>query len=1493
MDMKKDKMQVRKRSSKMRNIFGGFNYNTYYNTFINSLSTNVIKIGNIITDTITNVDDSITYSVVPSRTKNDGVINNRRGIVVTYDRNNGGVTIEINRRYNCGGPFGFSACKYDVNLDSKNAREKVKFFNLSEFTNNGEDANFTIEFSEYKDIEKLDIYSSFEKYIYKVKNENGQIGKLTDILNKLSSNGSGQITKITNTTSTYVYNIIVPFRDFIFATSSIPFKPVMLKSQKLHHVLTLDADDRVFSFDVVDELRSEYRVSMIRPIEIFHDVSSSIPSKQWGGYISITIDMNWNITMKFVTSDGWNPKNQWIYGRLWFKSGDNEVESDANLSGESEYDVNFTNPNDNNRGYTDTVIRVHKLKAFRNLDLVFDPEKNVMDQKKIVIVEIKHNSYNNKMKLFKDSNNNDPHYIKEGDDEIYVLRYQGRIEGYYDGERQTFPSMSIDISGDIKVKLPGRFKSGNGYKFIGGNMWGYKSPNPFGPFIENAFFGYNHINKSYYNLDGQNNNMLYLNENDVVYERNLNSGMWYVALKNKIQIVRTLNSCINVILEIDENWNMTLVLYLLIEANASISPFKGYEWVYGKMMLETNISDSTDKFVNNIILQKQNRIIKIAQYTGDGIGIQRGMYYSVRPCGAGATGYCDNRILLRTSKTFNIKLLPVTTLNDFLRIDVTMLSYRDSQTAIGVLQSEPIIDYVDRIGIREHNVNIIGKYINYPTENFNINISYIVVINSEFTDTNNYDYDNKRYIDPYPDITNVTKEYWGGKSYYLNMNRDAILNISEALECRYVQEDGSFEVSIIRPINISYEVVYNYAYEFFSEKNTNRQWTVKLNILIDKNWNVYYTYTTPNDAWFQTENKGKNIQGEMRIFVNEVNNTNNNEVTLPSLAGKNGNTSRDADNYRFIGWADKKGLTKTIKYESNNTESNNKKKFRSLNNLIRFDANFASYYFKYDPDPLRKLGIIDTYMDKSYQFCDKLFNNTITLCCVEPIYFCYPENKSVPVDVLTVLDVRQENNVYFINVSDYVFAGNDNINITYEISGVADNATATLDDNAKLTVSKGTGSCILSAIQGNFKSSITLQWETKYNLYFCYLYPDNNLEEITGVLNLRITYPPIPIGSPFTYLYNYTNYGFDNVTYEISGEEDQLAKIKFSPPFILSFITEKGPGSCILTARRGYSKNSIKMKWDYNSFYFAYPENKFKEITDVLNISIPYEPYFLNLADYVFVSNKNAKLTYEITENANPNDVDISYGSTLFIRRRNRAGSCTLTVKQEETNLTISIKLQWNQLYFCYPDNKNDVLFDVLDVLNFTQENNVYFINVSDYVIGVNKDANITYEISDVADNATATLDDNAKLTLSKGTGSCTLTARQRSIGLQSSIRLQWDTEYKLYFCYRFPDNNFEQITGVLNLRIQYPPIKIGNPYTSLYNYTNYGGVGGDDITYEISGEEDQMAKIKFSPPYILRFIQKGPGSCILTARRGYFKTSITLKWDLCGGSDKDKVWCK
>jgi hypothetical protein len=942
--MKKDKMQVQKRSSKMRNFSNLADFLSSFNIVTNNITKALEGVKNTTYSTVTNnikkVENNITYSIVPTIKRNDGVIDNQLGIVVTKDFTYGFIYIEINRRYNCG-VFGFSACKYDLDLDIDENRSKVQFFNLSEF---GEDENFTINFFEYQGIS-----NNYKKYIYKMdadySNNKGQVRKLIDILNKLAISNSDQITKSTDNTT---YNIKVPFREFIFATPSAPFKPVMIKSQKLHHVLTVDQTDNVFYFMVVDEVRSEYRVSMIRPIEIFHDVSSTIPSRQWSGYILVTIDMNWNITMKFVTGDGWDPNNQWIYGRLWFASGNDKVESGANLSGESEYDETFTNPNDNNRGYTDTVVTTHKLKAFRN----------IRESQKIVIAEIKQNS-NTNMKLFKDSNNNEPHYIKEGDDEIYVLRYQGRIEGYYGGERQTFPSMSIDISGDIKVKLPGKFKNGSGYKFLTVNYAGY---------IKDAFFGYNHINKSYYNLYGQNSNMLYLNENDIEYEKDIQSGIWYVGLKNKIQFTHTYSvidvddgdkTLINYILEIDEKWNMSLSL------DVSFDKEESKPWLYVKMILETDTHDN--KFINNSIVGTINRTI----YKGDDVGIGRGRIYSFRPCGDGFNRTCDKisrKSITQNNNTvkYTIKnkiydaALPVTNLIDFIRIDSNIIPYGIGDTTAGSFDSTTGFSYIDRIvkiGIQEQK-----PYSTIPIPIYTIS----------------------------DQIFEINIPTWECGVDNQTLMQNAVVNISKALNYNR-NEDGSFNVTITRPIRINYT-----ANIYWKKKRDNTVvikantigtkvgmeyitvvWKIIITIEIDKYWNVKYRYTTPDDAWYAPNLRNKNIQGYMRICINDANNSQvflkNPTDNVDSVVLYNGSYVRHLDTYRFIGWADETGLTANVDYSNNNPI----KTFTSLSNMIRFDANFAAYRFTYNNDYAITPNGGEPYID-SYR--DRLLENTITLC---------------------------------------------------------------------------------------------------------------------------------------------------------------------------------------------------------------------------------------------------------------------------------------------------------------------------------------------------------------------------------------------------------------------------------------------------------------------------------------------------------------------------------
>jgi hypothetical protein len=115
--------------------------------------------------------------------------------------------------------------------------------------------------------------------------------------------------------------------------------------------------------------------------------------------------------------------------------------------------------------------------------------------------------------------------------------------------------------------------------------------------------------------------------------------------------------------------------------------------------------------------------------------------------------------------------------------------------------------------------------------------------------------------------------------------------------------------------------------------------------------------------------------------------------------------------------------------------------------------------------------VSDTYLEKNTNYFDKFFDNTITLCCIQPIlYFCYPENKSKQIeDVLYIV------NNYTPNVSDYVYAGSKNDIIKYEVSDFSENGAAFLAITT-LNITSREGSCILSAIQKNFKISIKLQW---------------------------------------------------------------------------------------------------------------------------------------------------------------------------------------------------------------------------------------------------------------------------------------------------------------------------------------------------------------------------------------------------------------------------------
>lgn len=1344
---------VKMRSTRMREIRvneGGF-------SFVTTMSQN---------------DNSSEFYIYPTRLRNDGATALDKGITIYKYKKSPAAIIEIHRIYALETRFGRVPCKYDLDLvddpDDVN-KKRVKYFNFSDFNNN-QDINFDISY-----LGKDDLYDNYYTYRYFF-NDDDQQTRCIDMLEKQLNQSNGQITKtISNSDDIqYKYNITVPLRQYKNINISfseniitvplrdsivryIPYKPVMINSQQLHHVLTIDQTDNVFRFTYpVDETDSIYYVNIMRPLEIYHDISSTVPSRQWSGYILITIDTNWNISMKVVTGDGWIPNNQWIYGRLWLASGDDKVESNATtgLSNESEYDELFSNPNDNDRGYTGTVLKTHTLKAFRNNN----------DKQNIVTVEINQNSTTD-TKVFKDRKNNDPHYIREGDD-IYVLRYQARLEGYYGGKLQTFPSMSIDISGDIKFKLPGKFKIDNGYKFLTMNYLGYQPLSI--PLTFDIFYGYDHINKSYYKLDGRDrNNILYLNEKDVVYEKDEQKGIWYVGLKNKIQINHKsiiiynnpiIDNSVNVILEIDEKWNMNLLLYYedVITVN---------EWEYGKLTLETDVLSVSDTISNNLILKKSN----ITRYTGDGIGIQRGRYYSIRPCGNGAKT-CPSGIKINTSKTnqtikrkindIEYDTLPVTSLNNFIKIDATTC-----YVLFEILYEDSGINFVDRIGIQEPYSNITSVY-----QNKNIDSDQILEINIPTWD----------YNAP-------------GRNDGDNLMPNAVVNISEALNYDR-NEDGSFNVTIIRPIRITYISNITYYPDFAHGGGV--IWTVVLTIDIDKNWNVTYKYKTPDQAWFQPDQKNKNIQGEMRIFVNEVNNNNNTEISLKkskSVSNNNrfdlvdGNYVLNMDNYCFICWSDKRNFDGvSVKYT--NSDQKNDKNFRCLDSLMRFDANFASYFFTYKEDTVvNHPQPLYGYLDKSPEYKDRLLENTIILCCKPPttLYFCYPENKSEPVvDVLYIV-LNSSSNV--INVSDYVLALSTG-NIVYEISDVSDNTTATIL-NTTLTISKSAGFCTLTAKpEVGAQKSIKLQWS---QFYFCY--PENKSESITNILNLDNV-----ITKNGVYLVNVSDYVLStdidntNITYKISDvkgaeailsgdKDDYVAPISFtvSPP---QYYFTLGSGTFTIWV---YRSNGAPSFWDNVIIDGVIT-------TSGGSGSLPTGPNIVTskysqggggfFSDYYITGTTSGvggnDGTWETITQA-----EYYVSATNLNITSKGAGSCVLTAIRGKSK--ISINLQWNQLYFCDPKNKLEPVFDVLNlgvVYPPLYQGIVLgrpYTFLRDYVFSIGSD--VVYEVVDLDGNKIDSEGDKVmffnyspyQLSFRSKEGSCYLTIKQGN--LKKSIKLQWD----------------------------------------------------------------------------------------------------------------------
>ena len=257
----------------------------------------------------------------------------------------------------------------------------------------------------------------------------------------------------------------------------LPYNPEYQRSQTFHHIRTVDENDKCFKV-TVNGLNS-YNVEILRSIELFHDIS--IPGG-WGGNIKVTINKNWGISLSFSTPDGWIQNNQWIYGRLWFKSGSESNESgpDESLSlytkykfiigyvnnivySASSYPIKNCIYDDAARNYPECssyqIVTLNPFKIFEG-SLIYDGKETN--------IEVSSPNLSSSTKTFVGDNPpmpNEKYFLHDPNDHsIYVLRYQVFLIGYYGGKKTS--DMRICISGDLKVKLPGFFKNNDGYSYL-------------------------------------------------------------------------------------------------------------------------------------------------------------------------------------------------------------------------------------------------------------------------------------------------------------------------------------------------------------------------------------------------------------------------------------------------------------------------------------------------------------------------------------------------------------------------------------------------------------------------------------------------------------------------------------------------------------------------------------------------------------------------------------------------------------------------------------------------------------------------------------------------------------------------------------------------------------------------------------------------------------------------------------------------------------------
>jgi hypothetical protein len=162
-----------------------------------------------------------------------------------------------------------------------------------------------------------------------------------------------------------------------------------------------------------------WKLTIFRPIVIHRDISWS---GTWGGSLILTIDMNWNISLQFKTTDGWRQNNQTIFGNM-------SIERDYNNEKQTKYSSDVKKVSHNIVKYNYGEQRGGYSAIERKIEIV-DSIAMISSEIDITIV----------------SNHIGP--ILEVRNLAQFINFNAEFVGYYDG----FPKRDI-AGGDMVIKV--------------------------------------------------------------------------------------------------------------------------------------------------------------------------------------------------------------------------------------------------------------------------------------------------------------------------------------------------------------------------------------------------------------------------------------------------------------------------------------------------------------------------------------------------------------------------------------------------------------------------------------------------------------------------------------------------------------------------------------------------------------------------------------------------------------------------------------------------------------------------------------------------------------------------------------------------------------------------------------------------------------------------------------------------------------------------------